>query len=305
MTAQHPDDYQTPTAINRNGHLMEIIPPHMTTPPQADSPPPLAYLAADPDIDECEVAEEAMPALVFGDLGIADAHWVHEHVDVCSDCARVLHSFQRCDTALESCDRPLTVIMAKDVRHTSAKILGLREARYGFMDSPVGPLLIAASDEGVCEISYLDNHDRAETLRDIEGRGILAYERQAAVNPVIDELSGYFDGDRDRFRTRVDLFGVTDFTRKVLRATEHVPYGGVTTYGEIARLIGQPTASRAVGNALGRNPVPVVVPCHRIILSSGDMGWYTGGPRIKQALLGIEGVTVGAKTTTGQRSLGV
>lgn len=303
MNAQLPDGHHIPFAITPNGHLMETIPPHMTTPPQADASQPLARLAAQPEVDECDVAEEAMPAMVFGDLRPADVDWVNGHVATCAYCANVLESFEQCDSALECCNQPFAAVAQGEPQRSAASILGLREARYGFMDSPVGPLLVAASDEGVCEISYLVNHDRQETLREIESRGILAYERQASVDPVVHELGDYFNGERDRFGSRVDLFGLTEFTRKVLKATVHVPYGGVTTYGEIARLIGQPSASRAVGNALGRNPVPVIVPCHRIIRSSGDMGWYTGGAQIKQALLGIEGVSVAPKATATQGSL--
>jgi len=84
----------------------------------------------------------------------------------------------------------------------------------------------------------------------------------------------------------------------------HIPYGKVQTYRDVASAIGKPKASRAVGNALGRNPVPVLIPCHRVILSSGAMGWYTGGPEIKRALLAIEGVAYGSREQAAQASLG-
>jgi len=91
----------------------------------------------------------------------------------------------------------------------------------------------------------------------------------------------------------------------VLGATNRIPYGKVRTYGDVASAIGKPKASRAVGNALGRNPIPVIIPCHRVILSSGAMGWYTGGPEIKRALLEIEGVRHAARQESSQPALGI
>jgi methylated-DNA-[protein]-cysteine S-methyltransferase len=99
------------------------------------------------------------------------------------------------------------------------------------------------------------------------------------------------------------LHGITPFTRSVLEVTNHIPYGQVVTYGRVAEGIGQAGASRAVGNALGRNPVPIVVPCHRVIKSDGAMGWYTGGPHLKHKLLDIEGVHFTAPQAVDQQVL--
>jgi methylated-DNA-[protein]-cysteine S-methyltransferase len=158
------------------------------------------------------------------------------------------------------------------------------------MDTELGPLLIVTTDNGVCEISYLENTSVNDALRRVESRGIMASEHQSFVQPVVEQLSEYFAHKRTQFFLPIDLYGVSPFTRSVLEATNHVPCGTVVTYGQIAEGIGQPGASRAVGNALGRNPVPIVVPCHRVIKSDGSMGWYTGGPHLKQQLLDIEGV---------------
>ncbi len=190
-------------------------------------------------------------------------------------------------------------------RPSATRCLGLPEARYGFMDSPVGDVLVAASDCGVVEISYLDHTGSYDTLRELEQRGYLVYERQGQVASVVDQLREYFEGERYTFSLPVDLGGVTEFTRSVLERTIHIPYGKVETYGDVASGIGKPKASRAVGNALGRNPVPVIIPCHRVVRSSGAMGWYTGGPEIKRALLGIEGVAYGDRDHVAQASLGI
>ena len=105
---------------------------------------------------------------------------------------------------------------------------------------------------------------------------------------IVEQLEAYFAGRRRAFDLRIDLSRATPFQRRVLLATRAVPSGTVVSYGEIARRIAQPKASRAVGQALGHNPVPIVIPCHRIVAGSGRLGGYTGGLHIKKKLLGLE-----------------
>jgi len=271
---------------------------------QGSIPSNLAAQAANPATDPCDLAEAAMPDLVFGDLNQDDEDWVRGHTITCNYCANVLHSLEHVCSVLDECAEDICENAA--ARRPSATLcLGIPEARYGFMESPVGDVLVAASERGVVEISYLDHTGRYESLRELEQRGYLVYERQQTVEPVVDQLKEYFTQQRQRFDLPFDLGGITDFTRSVLDRTVHIPYGKVQTYGEVASAIGKPKASRAVGNALGRNPVPVIIPCHRVILSSGAMGWYTGGPEIKRALLGIEGVSYAARESAAQVSLGI
>ncbi|TLZ55767.1 MAG: methylated-DNA--[protein]-cysteine S-methyltransferase [Methanobacteriota archaeon] len=111
-----------------------------------------------------------------------------------------------------------------------------------------------------------------------------------AASPIAQDLSRYFHGESaDLGRYRVDLTGYTDFQRRVYEETRAIPPGEVRTYGEIARAIGKPGASRAVGNALGRNPACIVIPCHRVVGANGGLGGFTGGLRWKRALLRLEG----------------
>ena len=252
-------------------------------------PEHLARLSSE-GVDPCDLAETAMPDLVIGDLAPPDEAWVRSHTLTCSYCANLLNAYEEVCSTLEECDSLLASgdagIMAPPVTR-----LGLSSLRYGYMESPVGDILLGISDEGVADISYLAEQDVYEKLRDLENRGFLVYERQDAVADVAAELQDYFAHRRQQFDVPVDLRGISDFTRRVLKSSRQIPYGKVWTYGDVARDIGRPGASRAVGNALGRNPIPVIIPCHRVILSSGAMGWYTGGPEIKRALLGIEGVT--------------
>ncbi len=114
----------------------------------------------------------------------------------------------------------------------------------------------------------------------------------AVVSNAARQLHEYFGGHRERFDLPLDFTGVSPFTRTVLEATTEVPFGRLDTYRGIASRVGKPSATRAVGNALGRNPIPVVVPCHRIVRSDASLGGYTGGLQIKQRLLALEGVTL-------------
>ncbi len=236
-------------------------------------------------VDPCEVVEEAIPALVIGDLTDADRNAIAAHVERCRSCATLLTDCSTCMDMLE----PPAECTSREAPDCSA-MLGLRRARYGVMESPLGDLMIVVTDEGVADVGYLVNHERDEIFSELEDRGILATQESGQIEPVRDQLREYFAHRRKDFALPVDLFGVTPFTRDVLRATVDVPFGEVRTYQGIASAIGRPSASRAVGNALGRNPIPVIVPCHRVIRSDGSMGWYTGGAHIKERLLDIEGV---------------
>lgn len=257
----------------------------------ADGPISVAMAEAD---DACEVVEEAIPALVIGDLSQPDQHAIAAHCDECAECAELRHAWA---TGLAAPTLPDDAAIPEP-----ASALGLHAGYYGLMESPVGDLLIVVTEDGVAVVSYLAIRDREEHFEELERRGIIATERSAQVRPVRDQLREYFDEKRTAFSLPVDLHGVTPFTQRVLKATSTVPFGHVRTYQGIATAIGKPTASRAVGNALGRNPVPVLVPCHRVVRSDGTMGWYTGGAHIKELLLGIEGVPF-ANITQGRLDL--
>ena len=263
--------------------------------------PTLLERACEPDCDPCDLAVDAMPGHLCGDLTPPEERWLEDHVASCGYCARMLASFTDATSRLDAIvDTPLARTAPPP---PAAALLGLHEGRYGFMDTPVGPVLVVVTDKGVAEISYLAHHDAQEAIRDIEQRGILAFERQTAVREVVNQLNDYFDGRRTAFHVPVDLYGVSEFTKRVLAATSRVPYGAYRTYGQIAEAIGRKGASRAVGNALGRNPVPVVIPCHRIIRSDGSMGWYTGGADIKRKLLDIEDIRLSKTEPSRQAHL--
>ncbi len=167
---------------------------------------------------------------------------------------------------------------------------GLLDVAYAELDSPLGPLLGAATPAGVVRISYLAAWDRDETLADLARRlSPRVLEAPARLDPLRRELEEYFSGARRDFEVPVDWSLVRPgFGRRVLEATARIPFGSVRTYGAVAAEAGVPAGARAAGGALGANPVPIVIPCHRIVPAGGRLGGYTGGVEKKRLLLGLE-----------------
>lgn len=166
---------------------------------------------------------------------------------------------------------------------------GLLDVAYAPMDSPLGELLVAVTPRGLVRVAYETEPTDdvlAEIADRVSARVLRAPERTDAVRR---ELADYFARDRRRFETPVDWSLVRGFARGVLAATADVPYGRVTTYGEMAAAAGSPRAARAAGNALGSNPIPIVVPCHRVLHTGGGLGGYAGGLDRKRYLLELEG----------------
>ncbi|MCY4525643.1 MAG: methylated-DNA--[protein]-cysteine S-methyltransferase [Anaerolineaceae bacterium] len=161
------------------------------------------------------------------------------------------------------------------------------------MDSPLGVLYLAQSGAGLCRLTFGGTED--------DFRALLPSRAKSRRNPdslreARKQLDAYFGGSRVRFRLPVDLGEMTRFQQRVLRRASAIPGGGLRSYGHIARGVGAPRASRPVGQALGRNPVPVVVPCHRVVGSDGKLTGYSGASGIesKRWLLRLEGAPVEA-----------
>jgi methylated-DNA-[protein]-cysteine S-methyltransferase len=170
----------------------------------------------------------------------------------------------------------------------SAAALGLLDVGFDVIESPVGPLLVAASDRGLAAISYDAEPERQlDRLARIAGPRVL--RSSESVDPARRELDEYFAGKRHAFDLSVDLRALPPFTVDVLRELARVPYGETTTYGELAARVGRPRAARAVGTVMHRNRIPIVLPCHRVVGSTGDLVGYAGGLDTKRALLRLEG----------------
>jgi methylated-DNA-[protein]-cysteine S-methyltransferase len=166
---------------------------------------------------------------------------------------------------------------------------GLVDVAYALVDSPVGPLVAAATPRGLVEISY--DADELDTVLDTLSRRLSprVLEAPTRLDPVRRELEEYFEGRRTEFDLPLDWSLTKGFFQRVLRATAKVPYGEVSTYRAMAAKAGNERAVRAAGNALGANPIPIVVPCHRILRTGGGLGGYGGGVEAKEFLLRLEG----------------
>ena len=167
---------------------------------------------------------------------------------------------------------------------------GLLDVAYASVDSPLGPLTVAGTSAGLVRVAYADYRSQDEILEDLAARvSPRVLEAPARLDPVRRELDEYFEGRRTSFDVPIDWTLTRGFTREVLKATARIPYGEVGSYASVAGQAGSPRAVRAAGNALGANPMPVVVPCHRVLRSGGALGGYTGGIERKEFLLRLEG----------------
>ena len=163
------------------------------------------------------------------------------------------------------------------------------DVAYATTDSPLGPLLLASTDQGLVRVAYLDFADRDAVLQSLADRvSPRMLEAPRRLDGPRRELDDYFGGRRREFDLPLDRRLMSDFMRRVLSATATIPFGSVSTYGAVAREAGSPRGSRAAGNALGSNPMPIVIPCHRVLHADGGIGGYTGGLERKRALLELE-----------------
>jgi methylated-DNA-[protein]-cysteine S-methyltransferase len=186
-------------------------------------------------------------------------------------------------------DRAVQSLLARAERD------GLIDVAYAEVDSPFGELLVARTDRGVVRVALPTERGHQRS------RDEVLEELAAAVSPRVlespqrldeerRELEAYFEGRRRKFEVPVDWALYPEgFRGRALRAVARIPYGKVKTYTEIAKEAGNPRAFRAAGTACGHNPIPLIVPCHRVVKSGGGIGSYGGGPEMKRALLDLEG----------------
>jgi methylated-DNA-[protein]-cysteine S-methyltransferase len=165
---------------------------------------------------------------------------------------------------------------------------GLVDVAYAQVDSPLGPLTVAATGRGLVRVAYPERPLDQVLGRLAEAVSPRVIEAPARLDPIRWELEEYFEGRLRRFETPIDWALTAGFFRRVLQATARIGYGQVRTYMEVAERAGNAKAVRAAGNGLGSNPLPVVVPCHRVVRTGGGLGGYTGGLERKEFLLGLE-----------------
>ncbi len=169
--------------------------------------------------------------------------------------------------------------------------------RYALLRTAMDPLLAVASDQGLACLLFMprawEHHTRAHALaRELEPDDPEIREDASGFEDLTDQLAEYFVGRREEFDLELDLRG-TEFQVRTWRELQKIPYGNLRTYGEVARALKQPKATRAVGQAAGHNPLPIIIPCHRVIGQGGSLVGFAGGVTTKARLLRLEGHTLG------------
>lgn len=219
----------------------------------------------------CDRTEDEILAYVSGELPGDEELDIAIHLGECDECCEQAAEFRALDMELPDCCE--------------------REAiRWHVFETPFGSMYAAASEEGLVRVSW-QQPDEKGFLRELHDRfpDRPSVRDPEALAEVERELREYFGGERDSFDLPVDLSFLTEFQQEVLVEARAIRFGQVVPYSELARRIGNPKAARAVGNALGSNPVAIVVPCHRVVRNDGSLGGYGGGVQYKQRLLEIEG----------------
>lgn len=221
----------------------------------------------------CWVSEEGLVAFVAGELEPEAELAVARHLAECDVCLEEATQY-----------RLLGAAMAEEA--------GAEAVRWHAFSSPFGRMYVAATPVGLVRVSWQQpgaDAFEAELHELLPGRPVLHDSADEVLLEAERQLGEYFAGEREVFDLPVDLEPLPIFSRRVLEALQEVAFGQVVAYSDLARRIGRPRASRAVGNALGRNPVAIVVPCHRVVRQDGSLGGYGGGVEFKERLLTVEG----------------
>jgi methylated-DNA-[protein]-cysteine S-methyltransferase len=248
----------------------------------------------------CRQIEVDLVASASGEASPAAVRRVEEHVERCGTCRRDLDRYREVDAVVRSLRRdPLPggeSTLARAELESKLADLRTRVVAFRRFASPVGPIVIGQTEHGVSLIRYLEPGQDVGAARLAREVGGEAVEDGAEIEGLYRELVEYLEGRRVRLDWPIDLRAVKGgFQRRVLEATARLPYGAVRSYAGIAREIGAPSAVRAVAQALRHNPVPIAIPCHRVIGSSGALTGYAGNKvGLKQRLLAVEGVHAAA-----------
>jgi methylated-DNA-[protein]-cysteine S-methyltransferase len=185
--------------------------------------------------------------------------------------------------------------MKRSLEHLTERAAaeGLLDVAYATVDSPFGPLLVATTPRGLVKVSFPHVYDTEETLEELATKiSPRVLEAPAQLDDVRRQLDRYFEGRLHEFDLRLDWRLTEGFRKRAQQAIARIPYGKTRSYTEIARSAGNERAVRAAGTACGANPIPIVVPCHRVLRSGGALGGYGGGLPMKEGLLRMEGVGI-------------
>jgi methylated-DNA-[protein]-cysteine S-methyltransferase len=250
------------------------------------------------NMTSCRAIQPDLVAAATGDASPTAVTRVQQHVDVCAPCRQEMDRYRSIDRIVGDIRRTPVAgdradVLRGDLEWRLAE-LRRRAVTARVWSSPLGPILIARSDEGVVAVEYLESARGAVASRFLRRHGIEIIEDGTDTEAFYQQILEYLAGNRTRLAWPLDFrLAGSDFQREVLRATAALPYGAVVSYAHLAREIGRPTATRAVAQALRHNPLPIVVPCHRVVGSSGALTGYAGNKLgLKERLLTLEGVPV-------------
>jgi methylated-DNA-[protein]-cysteine S-methyltransferase len=253
----------------------------------------------------CRDLEPDLIASAAGEAEPAAEARVSDHVRRCRPCRDELSQYQQVEALVGDLRgvTPDTAEVSVARRALDSQLADLRRrcVAYGVFPSPLGQILIARSEEGVTLVEYLGPEGvRGSRLSRIAS--LEALDDSGDVEPLHRELVEFVTGERRRLDWPLDWrLATSGFQRDVLRATAALPYGAVTSYGHLARELGRPHAVRAVAQALRHNPLPIVVPCHRVIGGSGGLTGYAGSRiDLKQRLLSVEGIPTASDRATAR-----
>ncbi|MBM3220740.1 MAG: methylated-DNA--[protein]-cysteine S-methyltransferase [Candidatus Rokubacteria bacterium] len=251
-----------------------------------------------PTMSSCRAIQPDLVATATGDAVPGAEARVRAHVAACAPCRQELERYRSIDRIVGDIRRaPVggdhADIVRGDLEWRLAE-LRRRAVTARVWSSPLGPILIARSEQGVVLVEYLDSARGLEASRALRRAGVEVLEDGNETEAFYQQILEYLAGERTRLAWPLDYrLAASDFHREVLQATATLPYGAVVSYARLAREIGRPTATRAVAQALRHNPLPIVVPCHRVIGGTGALTGYAGDKlALKERLLSLEGVPV-------------
>jgi methylated-DNA-[protein]-cysteine S-methyltransferase len=244
------------------------------------------------------INEDQVMALYLGELSGDEERRLQRHVSDCPGCHREFSLYREILGGVETLVRQMGGRQAELLRAAIKSKMREKQIYYEFMQHPLtGQMMAAVTNRGVCMIQFTDKtaFEIEEMLRQRQPE-VWIKRDQLMTAAIIQELRLYLQRQLSRFTIPIDWrFVAGDFQRRVLQLTSRISYGQVYTYGEIAKKLGKPKSSQAVGQALGANPLPILIPCHRVVASGGKLGGFSGRPdedglNLKRRLLQLEGV---------------
>jgi methylated-DNA-[protein]-cysteine S-methyltransferase len=243
----------------------------------------------------CRAIELDLVATATGEADLHSAERVHRHIDTCRSCREELGRYRAVDHVTRGLrGAPPAEAVAKSFAALESRLADAKQRRvaYRIFPSPLGHILLGRSEHGIALVEYLGAGTSLKSSRLARVEGVEAVPGGSELERLERELLDYIGGRRRELGWPLDWrLAAGDFSRAVLEETAAIPYGAVASYAGVARRIGRPSAVRAVAQALRWNPLPIVVPCHRVIGSSGQLTGYAGNKLgLKQRLLATEGV---------------